>query len=298
MIDALELKLLDCPAGESSRVRCMCHVINLVVCAILKPFKSKKVIVDGKEALVDDDEDDDDLAEDGEEELEEEDYEPDPGRDSEDREIVLQAFKDVEEEAEIYVPEDDWKSARTTMRSTQRLTKRVHFSMPLRDELETHCVKSGLKYRTLKRTVATRWNTYAIMFASIIPMREAVKRLLRNHKDLPAFNADEWILIEQLEELLRPFVYLTEHMSGKTRPLIHEVIPFIDSINKKLETVIDNQSKLDCVRFAARCGRNILDKYYAKTDDSLVYRCAMSGFSLFFLFARLFHSLCANRPYF
>ncbi|THU93031.1 hypothetical protein K435DRAFT_671032, partial [Dendrothele bispora CBS 962.96] len=159
---------------------------------------------------------------------------------------------------------------------TQRLTKRVHFSKTLRDELEGLCKKSEITYRTLKRVVNTRWNTYGTMFFSIMHVLPALKRLIRNHKDLPSFEADEWVLVKQLEELLRPFVYLTERFSSKKRPLIHEVIPFMDSINKKLENFMDDESKLPCVRFAARCGRNILDKYYAKTDDSLVYRAAMS----------------------
>ncbi|KAK7453380.1 hypothetical protein VKT23_011644 [Stygiomarasmius scandens] len=91
------------------------------------------------------------------------------------------------------------------------------------------------------------------MFSSILAVAEALRRLLKNHKDLPSLDSWDWTFLQQLEELLRPFVYFTEHMSGKTHPLIHEVIPLMDSINRKLEKFIDDELKL----------------------DSLVYRCAM-----------------------
>ncbi|THU99618.1 hypothetical protein K435DRAFT_615490, partial [Dendrothele bispora CBS 962.96] len=40
MIKSLETMLIDCPAGASSRVRCMGHVVNLVIVAVVDPFMS------------------------------------------------------------------------------------------------------------------------------------------------------------------------------------------------------------------------------------------------------------------
>ncbi|THU99617.1 hypothetical protein K435DRAFT_620982, partial [Dendrothele bispora CBS 962.96] len=85
----------------------------------------------------------------------------------------------------------------------------------------------------------------------------------------------EWKLVEGLYKILNPFVWFTKEMEGNTRPLIHEVIPLIDRINMHLEAVVDNISQDDLLRISAKRGLMILDKYYAKTDDSLVYRSAM-----------------------
>ncbi|THU87933.1 hypothetical protein K435DRAFT_606101, partial [Dendrothele bispora CBS 962.96] len=68
----------------------------------------------------------------------------------------------------------------------------------------------------------------------------------------------------------------TQRMSGTKRPLIYQVIPLMDKINTMLEDFFDDTTKEDSIRFAIKAGVKILDKYYASTDDSLIYRAAMS----------------------
>jgi hypothetical protein len=53
------------------------------------------------------------------------------------------------------------------------------------------------------------------------------------------------------------------------------VIPYIDAITDVLDTVADDGNLFAVVRMAASNARKIVDKYYAKTDDSIVYRNAM-----------------------
>lgn len=72
-------------------------------------------------------------------------------------------------------------------------------------------------------------------------------------------------------------------MSDSKRPLIHEVIPLIDQIYLLLEDLEDNVTLLKTIHFGVKAGLKVLDKYYAQTDDSLMYRAAMSGFSYYFL---------------
>ncbi|THU94596.1 hypothetical protein K435DRAFT_668172, partial [Dendrothele bispora CBS 962.96] len=159
-----------------------------------------------------------------------------------------------------------------------RLTHRVHYSQSFREELQALCQKEGIDYHTLKRIVATRWNTYAVMFDSLVKMKPVVKKFCRNHTDLPSFDSDDWELLEQLEEVLRPFISFTQRMSGTKRPLIYQVIPLMDKINTMLEDFFDDTTKEDSIHFAIKAGVKILDKYYASTDDSLIYRAAMSMF--------------------
>jgi hypothetical protein len=71
------------------------------------------------------------------------------------------------------------------------------------------------------------------------------------------------------------FLKATERMSRSKVPLLHEVIPLIDTITRTLEKAVVNRELYPAVRASAAKGLAILDKYYAKTDDSIMYRCAM-----------------------
>lgn len=62
-------------------------------------------------------------------------------------------------------------------------------------------------------------------------------------------------------------------------PLIHDVIPLIDSLTAALDEVIDNiLLSLTVHHAAALHGVLLLNKYYTKTNDSIIYCIAMSMF--------------------
>ena len=67
-------------------------------------------------------------------------------------------------------------------------------------------------------------------------------------------------------------------MSQSKTPLLYQVIPLIDTLTRTLETASDNKALFPAVRAAAAKGIAILNKYYAKMDESIMYRCAMSRF--------------------
>ena len=68
----------------------------------------------------------------------------------------------------------------------------------------------------------------------------------------------------------------TKRMSESKVPLIHEVIPLFDSLINRFEEFIGNEDLFPGVHAAAIRGRAVLCKYYSKTDDSIMYRMAMS----------------------
>lgn len=71
-------------------------------------------------------------------------------------------------------------------------------------------------------------------------------------------------------------MFATKEVSKSKVPLIHDVIPFIDGLTAMLDEVIDDVLISLTVRHAALRGVLLLNKYYAKTDDSIIYRIAMS----------------------
>ena len=67
-------------------------------------------------------------------------------------------------------------------------------------------------------------------------------------------------------------------MSTKKIPLLHEVIPVIDILTEVLEEVVlRGSNKLKpAVKVGAAKGLAVLNKYYSKTDESIMYRIAIS----------------------
>jgi hypothetical protein len=65
-------------------------------------------------------------------------------------------------------------------------------------------------------------------------------------------------------------------MSQSKTPLLYQVIPVIDALTRMLETASSNKANFPAVRAAASKGMAVLNKYYGKTDESIMYRCTMS----------------------
>jgi hypothetical protein len=81
---------------------------------------------------------------------------------------------------------------------------------------------------------------------------------------------------------IQVFLYTTKKISESNMPLLHEVIPYFDVLSGVLDEFIDDEDLPRIARHAALRGMLMLNKYYALTDDSIVYRLAMSmSFHLF-----------------
>lgn len=111
---------------------------------------------------------------------------------------------------------------------------------------------------------------------------------------------------------MQPFKEATLLVSTNKHPRIFEVIPIIDLLTKFLEDAVkqvdvdvfiheqdrkavarshapgaqNTRPHFDVVRAAALAGLGMLDKYYAKTDESIMYRVAMC------MFHSTSHALC------
>jgi hypothetical protein len=82
---------------------------------------------------------------------------------------------------------------------------------------------------------------------------------------------------------MQVFLLATKKISHSHIPLIHEVIPIFDALTSALDEFLDNKALLPAVRAAALRGIVMMNKYYALTDDSAVYRVAMSKYGLAFV---------------
>ena len=72
------------------------------------------------------------------------------------------------------------------------------------------------------------------------------------------------------------FLFVTKEVSKSSVPRIYQVIPFMDRLNDALDDFAVDPMLCPAVRMAAIRGRSMLNKYYGKTDDSIIFRIAMS----------------------
>ena len=88
-------------------------------------------------------------------------------------------------------------------------------------------------------------------------------------------------------------------MSQSAVPLLYEGIPIIDALTNSLEKSSTNDTLYPAVQAAAAKGVGVLNKYYSKMDDSIMYCCAMH-MGPFFLVIQLLltaHHLVLNPQY-
>ncbi len=72
------------------------------------------------------------------------------------------------------------------------------------------------------------------------------------------------------------FLKATERISRSGAPLLHEVIPTMDILTRELKKALKNTALLPCVHAGVSQRLSIIDKYYSKTDESIMWKTAMS----------------------
>lgn len=78
--------------------------------------------------------------------------------------------------------------------------------------------------------------------------------------------------------ILQTFIAATEKISHTEVALIFEVIPLINRFTQLFGKIIDDESLHIAIRHAANTALTVLNRYYSPTDDTEMYRIAMSEF--------------------
>ncbi|KAJ3963862.1 hypothetical protein EV361DRAFT_812957, partial [Lentinula raphanica] len=153
--------------------------------------------------------------------------------------------------------------------------KIIHSSTGLLPKWRDHLVGSQFEGRTLPRDVATRWNSTYDMMATFLEMKDLVSGFLDpvSHK-LTEFilNDNEWEAIRGLVSILKD---ATTYFSTQS-PSVAAVISAMDAIDEGFASgIVQTQVLSAPVRHALSIGKRTLNKYYALTDDSYIYRMAI-----------------------
>ena len=75
------------------------------------------------------------------------------------------------------------------------------------------------------------------------------------------------------------FLEATKKMSQAKTPLLHQVIPYMDSLTTSLDEFHMNPDLNPAVRIATGHGHIVVDKFYGMTDESHIFRIVMCKYS-------------------
>lgn len=272
-----------------SRVFCMLHILNLVEKAVLATVNPprKKAVEDAAETKSDDELDDYDDMPDFEDAFDDgcNDGEGDGadiralGFDSEDSDESFLEELEAEVFEEFAADAPARAVGRRASRKIFKLAFKIHFSNNLRQALLDACEQKGMPPKILPRPVQTRWNSSVRTLEVALSMRSAIQLLTGSAKNkLAAYAVSdvEWGALQDLHTVLKPFQQATLLMEGMGRPLLHAVIPLMNNLVSKLEDFVDDKKLHASARAGASAGRKVLTKYYSLTDESIMYRLAIS----------------------
>ncbi|EEB91041.1 hypothetical protein MPER_10671, partial [Moniliophthora perniciosa FA553] len=294
MLDYLDLELgWDSLGGRETQVRCFGHILNLIYQALMSQFEPKKVPKGSSDATADEDSlpdlpDMDDEEDDGENESDEE-LDAEPGHDL--REAAREAARREIEEMADGRPEvteltaEERKLGVIAIKKVVKLASRIHHNGRLQSDLAKQFKKMDLKPAKVVKRAKHRWNTMSKVVKRVIAARQPLGALClmpEHNKGPPArrlkhllIKSDEWQVINELAPILNALERTTEAVSKERHPLLHQVIPYIDALNTMLEKHLSNRKLLPCVRATIARALAVLDKYYSKTDESIMWKTAM-----------------------
>ncbi|KAJ3963261.1 hypothetical protein EV361DRAFT_813512, partial [Lentinula raphanica] len=153
--------------------------------------------------------------------------------------------------------------------------KIIHSTTGLLPKWRDHVAGTQFKGLVLPRDVSTRWNSTYDMLAAFLAMREPVTEFLdRSRHGLSDFalDDDEWNTIEGLVSVLKEATMFF----STGAPSVAAIIPAMDILDEVFASGIVNTAILSGpVRHALSIGKRTLNKYYALTDDSYLYRMAI-----------------------
>lgn len=184
----------------------------------------------------------------------------------------------------VFISPQEEKDALCLVPKTSGLARKVHDSTTLGEKFAKlvnaePSITSSTDKRSLDRRVPTRWNSDLACFDAHIVLRIAVEQLTApaaNKLNSFRLNEAQWLLLEQVVDVLSIFEDGTLLFSQSSVPLIHEAVPLLRSIQVSLAAVRDATDLPNVIRVAAQASLLVCNKYFSLSDDCEVYRIAIA----------------------
>lgn len=85
--------------------------------------------------------------------------------------------------------------------------------------------------------------------------------------------------------IIQVFDEPTKLFSQAQVPLIAEVVPMLDELEKSMVKVRDDEELLDVIRVAAQAALLLIDKYFSLTDECELYQIAIGMYTSYYCFS-------------
>ncbi|XP_072377711.1 zinc finger BED domain-containing protein 4-like [Diabrotica undecimpunctata] len=123
------------------------------------------------------------------------------------------------------------ESVVATITKCKKMATHFHHSTAAQDELTN--IQKRLNQKPLKiiQECATRWNSTFYMFERIFQVKESLCLYASANNKIPQLTSEEWMIVEKLIGLLRPFEEVTRELSA-VDVSISSVIPLIATLEK------------------------------------------------------------------
>ncbi|EAU91275.1 hypothetical protein CC1G_11533 [Coprinopsis cinerea okayama7 len=178
----------------------------------------------------------------------------------------------------------DAKAGQIALTKLRKLAQKIHWSLTICEALAEDCEAVNVWPRHIVRDVSTRWNSSTELIHSVLLIEKALSCLvIRKEFNRPRgvrlerfmLSRAEWEILKGIKPLLDAILYATKEVSQSAVPMVHPIIPLINSITAIFDKFIDNLNSHPAVCHAAFRGLLMLNKYYKRTDDAVVYQIAM-----------------------
>ncbi|KAL0570348.1 hypothetical protein V5O48_011618 [Marasmius crinis-equi] len=174
-------------------------------------------------------------------------------------EAELEELADACPEIQLLMPEEA-KIGHNAMKKIIRISQRVFNKDSLQRKLKKMYQLQGIPPRKLIKHAATCWNTMIHVIDCALYLRRTINSLVllpEVNKGKPSshlrhlkLNNNEWNVLGELKRVLM--------------------------LNNKLEQLVDDNTLLPCVRAGVGQALAVLDKYYSRTDESIMGKSAMT----------------------
>ncbi|KAF7362862.1 Dimer-Tnp-hAT domain-containing protein [Mycena venus] len=252
---------------ENSQIRCLAHVVNLVVqkfLATLNEADDPEVVdyyLPNKDLPFHYDPDDDpDLRDLENETFEDEEVVQDEG------ELDAETMTELAAELAKLSPLQKLRLTMTKICASPQ--RRKQFKSTAASIYQDKLHKSGRKVSSLMVIcdVKHRWNFTEAMISRALVLRKAIQRWVLERDELhPLLLSDEhWKLLEALGGILKVFTKVTLQMSKSSTPTLPWVLPMYEKMLVHLWSTRADEKILQPLRVAASAGLEKLEMYYAK----------------------------------
>lgn len=123
--------------------------------------------------------------------------------------------------------------------------------------------------------VSTRWNSSLMMLERLlvfkVPMTVALASLTNAEKNL---EAEEWVVVEDAIQVLKPMLSMTEKLSGELYPTMSLIVPLTRGLQRAITKKRDKNSNYNPVK-AIPTGQRIKETGPSRNKQT----CGKSHFS-------------------